>query len=96
LRNGSDVVSNIERRCGQMADSVVTVSYAMKDELTELGFPQEKIRVCYNGVDPEKYSMEQVSEDEIRAVRQRYGIGDDDLMIYFVGRLTWYFADRLT
>jgi glycosyltransferase involved in cell wall biosynthesis len=96
LRNGSDVVSNIERHCGQMADSVVTVSYAMKDKLTELDFPQEKIRVCYNVVDPEKYSMKQVSEDEIRAVRQRYGIGDDDLMVYFVGRITGYFADRLT
>jgi len=89
LGNGSDVVSNIERRGGQMADTIVTVSHAMKDELTELDFPQEKIRVCYNGVDPEKYSMEQVSEDEMTTVRQRYGIGDGDLMVYFVGRLAW-------
>jgi len=89
LGNGSDVVSNIERRGGQMADAIVTVSHAMKNELTELGFSQEKIQVCYNGVDPEKYSMEKMSEDEVRAVRQRYGIGHDDLMIYFVGRLTW-------
>jgi len=96
LGNGSDVVSNIERRGGQMADTIVTVSHAMKDELTELDFPQEKIRVCYNGVDPEKYSMEQVSEDEMTTVRQRYGIGDGDLMAYFVGRLTWVKgADKL-
>jgi len=96
LGNGSDVVSNIERRGGQMADAIVTVSHVMKDELTELGFPQGKIRVCYNGVDPEKYSMEQVSKDVVRAMRQRYGIGDDDLMIYFVGRLTWIKgADKL-
>ena len=89
LGNGSEVVSNIERRCGQMADSVVTVSYAMKDELTELGFPQEKIQVCYNGVDPEKYSREKVSKEDVAMIRQRYGICDDDTMIYFVGRLVW-------
>jgi len=89
LGNGSDVVSNIERRGGQMANAIVTVSNAMKDELIELAFPQGKIRVCYNGVDPEKYSMKQVSEDKMRAVRLRYGIEDDDLMVYFVGRLTW-------
>ncbi len=96
LGNGSEVVSNIERRCGQMADYIVTVSYAMKDELIELGFPQEKVRVYYNGVDPEKYSMNQVSKDEVRAVRRRYRIEDNDLMIYFLGRLTWVKgADKL-
>ncbi|UCE15801.1 MAG: glycosyltransferase family 4 protein [Candidatus Bathyarchaeota archaeon] len=89
LGNGSDVVSNIERRGGQMADMVVTVSEAMKSELTEIGFPKEKIQVCYNGVDPEKYSREQVNEENARAVRQRYGIGDNDLMALFIGRLVW-------
>ena len=38
-----------------MADLIVTVSYAMKDELIQLGFPREKIEVGYNGVDPQKY-----------------------------------------
>jgi len=89
LGNGSDVISNMERRAAQMADAVVTVSYAMKDELMELGFPAEKINVCYNGVDPQKYSKEQVSEEKIKEIRQRYGINDDDLMALFVGRLVW-------
>jgi glycogen(starch) synthase len=89
LGNGSDVVSNIEQRGGLMADMIVTVSEAMKSELIELGFPKEKIQVCYNGVDPKKYSRGQVSDEEVREVRQNYGVGDNDLMALFVGRLVW-------
>jgi len=89
LGNGSDVVSNIESRGGLMADMIITVSEAMKSELMELGFPKEKIQVCYNGVDPKKYSREQVSDEKVREVRQSYGVGDNDLMALFVGRLVW-------
>ena len=89
LGNGSAVVSNIENRGGQMADRVITVSYAMQDELIQAGFPAEKIRVCYNGVDPKKYSPDQVSQERIDAVRQRYGLSNEDMMILFVGRLVW-------
>jgi len=87
--NGSDVVSNIEQRGGQMADLVITVSHAMKDELTESGFPNEKIKVCYNGVDPEKYSPKQVSEEKKKELRRGYGLGENDLMTLFIGRLVW-------
>jgi glycogen(starch) synthase len=89
LGNGSGVVSSIENRGGQMADMVITVSYSMQDELIQAGFPAEKIRVCYNGVDPKKYSPEQVSQERIDAVRQKYGLTSEDLMVLFVGRLVW-------
>ena len=68
---------------------VITVSNAMKEELRKLGFPEEKIRVCYNGVDPEKYSPERISKEDIARLRQRYGLKEDDLMIFFIGRLVW-------
>ncbi len=89
LGNGSEVVSNIEGLGGQMADLTVTVSYAMMDELIKLGFPADKIQVCYNGVDPQKYSPEEISEARVKEVRQRYGLMDDDLMALFLGRLVW-------
>jgi len=89
LGNGSEVVSSIERRGARMADLVVTVSYAMQDELIQVGFPAEKIQVCYNGVDPEKYRLERVSEEKVMEVKQRYGLGNDDLMTLFIGRLVW-------
>jgi glycosyltransferase involved in cell wall biosynthesis len=96
LGNGSAVVSSIENRGGQMADMVITVSYAMQDELIKAGFPAEKVRVCYNGVDPKKYSPDQVSQERIDAVKQRYGLKKDDMMILFIGRLVWIKgADKL-
>ena len=87
MGNGSGVVSNIELRAGNMADMIITVSHAMKDELIGLGFPREKIHVSYNGVDPEKYSPEKVSQDDIKRIRAKYGIKDDEYMLLFLGRL---------
>jgi glycogen(starch) synthase len=87
LGNGSEVVSNIELHAGNAADMIVTVSYAMKDELTRLGFPKDKIQVSYNGVDPEKYNPASVSPEQIKKIRSHYGIKDDELMILFIGRL---------
>ncbi|MBK5134300.1 glycosyltransferase family 4 protein, partial [Candidatus Bathyarchaeota archaeon] len=87
LGNGSGVVSNIEMRGGKMADIIVTVSYAMKEELIQLGFPREKIHVRYNGVDPEKYDPNKYSSDQTRKIREQYGIKDNEFMIFFIGRL---------
>ena len=87
LGNGSSVVSNIELRGGNMADMIVTVSYAMKDELIQLGFPRDKIFVSYNGVDPQKYNPESVSAEQIKKIREFYGLKDGELMILFLGRL---------
>lgn len=89
LGNGSEVVSSIERRGAKMADLTITVSYAMQDELVQAGFPAERIQVCYNGVDPEKYSLQRVSKEKVTEVKQRYGLGDGDLMTLFIGRLVW-------
>jgi glycosyltransferase involved in cell wall biosynthesis len=85
--NGSTTVSNIELHAARAADLIVTVSYAMKDELVGLGFPKEKIQVAYNGVDPKKYDPATVTPEQIKKVRAMYDIKDDDYMILFIGRL---------
>jgi glycogen(starch) synthase len=87
MGNGSSVVSNIELRGANKADMIITVSYAMKDELIQLGFPRNKIRVSYNGVDPNKYDPASVSAEQVRKIRQYYGLKDDEFMILFLGRL---------
>jgi len=93
---GSRTIHDIERAGGEKADRVITVSFAMKDELVSLGFPEEKIRVCYNGVDADKYSPGAVSEDERRVLREMYQIGEDERMLFFMGRLVSVKgADRL-
>jgi glycogen(starch) synthase len=87
LGNGSSVVSNIELRGAKMADMIITVSYAMKDELIQLGFPKDKIEVAYNGVDPQKYDPQSVSSEQVRKIKAFYGLKADDFMILFLGRL---------
>ncbi len=87
LGNGSEVVSNIELHAANAADMIVTVSYAMKDELTQLGFPKEKIQVSYNGVDPQKYNPEAATTEQVKKIRALYDIKDDEPMILFIGRL---------
>ena len=87
LGNGSSVVSNIELRGAKMADMIITVSYAMKDELIQLGFPKDKIEVAYNGVDPQKYDPKSVSSEQVRKIKAFYGLKEDDFMILFLGRL---------
>jgi len=87
LGNGSEVVSNIELHGAKTADIIITVSYAMKDELIKLGFPEDKIQVCYNGVDPQKYNPETVDAEQVKKVRALYDLTDDEFMILFIGRL---------
>ena len=84
---GSHTIKDIEFEGGQKADCVITVSYAMKDELEKLGFPPHKIRVCWNGVDPNKYDPSKVSSEEKQNLRRKYGINDDENMLLFIGRL---------
>jgi len=83
---GSQTIRMLESRAAERADIVVTVSRAMQDELVSLGVPAEKIRVVYNGVDPAKYDPDRFSETEVRAFRERLGLGDDPVIL-FIGRL---------
>jgi glycosyltransferase involved in cell wall biosynthesis len=66
-----------------MADMVVTVSHAMKDELIGLGFPRKRFSVSYNGVDPAKYNPEKFSKEDIKRIRAKYDIKDDEYMLLF-------------
>jgi len=87
IGRGSHAIKDIEFEGGQAADGVITVSYAMADELQKLGFPPDKIRVCWNGVDPNKYDPSKISLDEKLQLRRGYGINDDEHLVFFVGRL---------
>ena len=84
---GSHAIKDIEFEGGQTADCVITVSYAMKDELEKLGFPPHKIRVCWNGVDPAKYDPNKIAINDKLNLRRNYGIQDNENMVFFVGRL---------
>ena len=86
---GSEVVSHIEWATSQKVDRILTVSYAMQEDLVRHGWPKSKISVVWNGVDPDKYNPKIAKPEEIEAIRSRYGIKPSDKMILFIGRLTW-------
>lgn len=87
-RGGSRAVVMTEEMSAEIADGIITVSKAMKDDLIRMGYPPEKIHVVYNGVDPDKYNPDNFTPDMIAAFRDRIGVGERP-MIFFVGRLTW-------
>jgi len=86
---GSEVVSHLESATAQSADRIITVSHAMKDDLTRHGWPQQKISVVWNGVDPARYNPENCKPEDVKKIREKYDIPDDCKMLLFLGRLTW-------
>jgi glycogen(starch) synthase len=86
---GSEVVGHFESAMAQNSDRIITVSYAMQRDLIQHGWPQSKISMVWNGVDADRYDPRKAKQEEIKAIRQKYGIPDGWNMILFVGRLTW-------
>ncbi len=86
---GSEVVSHLERATAQLADRIITVSYAMRDDLVRHGWTESKISVVWNGVDPERYNPQNCNQDWVDGIRERYGVPRDWNLLLFVGRLTW-------
>jgi glycogen(starch) synthase len=86
---GSEVVSHFEWAAADKVDRILTVSYAMQEDLVRHGWSKSKISVVWNGVDPQKYHPNVARPEEIEAVRSRYGVKPGDKLILFIGRLTW-------
>ena len=85
---GSPTIKDIEHLSATIADRIVTVGYAMRDELVSSGYTEQKIRVIHNGVDEKKYDPARFTSREIEAFREKIGVGHSP-MIFFIGRLTW-------
>lgn len=86
---GSEVVSYFEWSTAQNVDKIVTVSHAMREDLTRHGWPNSKISVVWNGVDPQRYDPNLCNSEEVEAVRKSYGVKSDEKLLLFLGRLTW-------
>ena len=86
---GSEVVSHLEDAMAQISNRIITVSYAMQQDLIKHGWPQSKISVVWNGVDPERYNPRKVQQEDVQKIREKYGVPKDWSMLLFVGRLVW-------
>lgn len=88
LGGGSRTIEHLEYKGGQEAEITVTVSHAMRDELAGLSFSERKLRVCWNGVDPDKYDSAKIDPEKVQKLRERCNLAPDEKMVLFVGRLT--------
>ena len=86
---GSEVVSHLEGATAQKVDKIVTVSHAMQEDLMKHGWPNSKISVVWNGVDPQRYDPKNCEHEDVEAIRSKYGIKPEEKMVLFLGRLTW-------
>ena len=77
----------LEKKGADVADLVVTVSEAMKRELVTLGTDQEKIRVCYHGVDAAFFDPDRADPECLAALRRKFGFAEEDVVVLFMGRL---------
>jgi len=83
----SQAIRKIEDMALLTADAVVVPSYAIRDELSCLGYKHEKINVIYDGADPDTYDPALVSGDMIREFRSTIGVMNHPMILY-IGRLT--------
>lgn len=65
------------------SDSIIAVAEAAKDNLTDTGVSEKKIRVILNGVD----GLKPVSEEEKSLIRRRFGVNDGEKVVSIVARL---------
>lgn len=84
LGGGYDASSWIEKTAIEMADAVIAVSEETKvDVLKHFDVDEEKVKVIYNGIDLNEYS---VTNDT--SALKRHGINKEKPFVLFVGRIT--------
>lgn len=66
-----------------LADKIIAVAEAAKDNLTATGVDENKISVILNGVEP----VRKAAEEEKSAARRKFGIADGERVISIVARL---------
>lgn len=69
------------------ADRVIVVNREVQDYLQSLGIPAERVRRIPNGVDGERFAP--ATAWEKAAARRRLGIGEQERVILYVGRLEY-------
>jgi starch synthase len=83
LGHGYDFSRWIEKTAIEMADAVVAVSEGTKADVLRLfNVDRERIRIIYNGIDPEEYKP--VTETDALV---QYGIDPEKPFVLFVGRI---------
>ena len=75
------------RMAAQWCDRIVCVSQAVRDHhARKAHLPLWRYEVIYNGIDADAYSPNPQRREELR---RQWGVGDNEILIAFVGRLNY-------
>ena len=80
------LIRALETRACRRAAAVVTICEGLRSDLVSRGIPEEKITVVPNAVDPEE--LRPVPRDP--ALRARWGLGERDFVVGFIGSFYHY------
>jgi glycosyltransferase involved in cell wall biosynthesis len=82
----TELFRRIERRLARSTDCLIGVSEATVRDLVDLGIaPPERFRAIYNGLDLDAFLA--VGPGHGADLRHELGVGDDEVLVAFVGRL---------
>jgi glycosyltransferase involved in cell wall biosynthesis len=80
-----DKIDSLAKRKYPLFDGFVALTPSVKEEYTALGIPEKKIRIIPNGVNSAKFAEIRKTSDKA-AVRRKYGLSKNKLLILTVGR----------
>lgn len=82
----SKMIRDLEWEGAFVSDHVIAVSGVLRREFAEhYSLPAEKVTPIYNGVHPERFE----GPVDAPAMRAKLGVGQDDPIVFFCGRLAW-------
>jgi len=82
------IINGIMKKYYGKFDSLIGVSTKARNYFKQPGMlPEMPSVIIPNAIDKEKFQKSHISEEAKKALRQSYGIKDDELMMLFVGRI---------
>lgn len=79
--------SKLSKKVYYNYDKILTVSNFIGNRVKEIDTNATKVYTLYNGIDTERF-MQQISREEKRNIRAKYGIAENDFVYLYTGRLT--------
>lgn len=92
----SDIALRIEEYVLHSADTIITVSKVLQDELVERGFDKDKIIFYPNCIDNRIFDYKKFTDNEKEILRQKLGFVKEDKIFTFIGTFgAWHGVDFL-
>jgi len=86
------IVAFREKISAKLADRIIVISKAIKDELIQLGIPEGKIDLIYYAIDTNLFKKDL---EKRKNIREQYGLSDNEIVINYTARLSMDVPTRM-